>query len=132
MQEPIGMIYSLTGSSVEIVVTGNYTLGLGDLLYTRLGDRYILFLVTDFRGEIPIATKSIIPATMGDVPAAYKAEKIQVAIAEPIFEIRRENGGTVVVKPTQPPPLESRVYKLDPSSSESENIMSMLSEGIMP
>ena len=126
------MIYSLTGSSVEIVVTGNYTLGLGDLLYTRLGDRYILFLVTDFRGEIPIATKSIIPATMGDVPAAYKAEKIQVAIAEPIFEIRRENGGTVVVKPTQPPPLESRVYKLDPSSSESENIMSMLSEGIMP
>ncbi len=131
--KPVGIVYQWRTDHIEVVlVDKSYRPGIGDILYCRLPDRYILLQVAGYTGEVPISTGSLIRESRTP-PPFYSVEVNMVAEARLFFEIRflgGERGGYVVLKPYQPPPLFTMVYRLIPGDRESEDIMEKLSSGI--
>ncbi len=132
MLEPIGLIYSWKTDHLDIIITREkYRPGIGDILYTKLDDRYVLLQVVGFEGNIPISTGSLVK-DIEEAPPVYGLETSMIAKAQLFFEIRNINcNEPVVIKPYQPPPLNTPVYVLSPKDPESGKIMEMLSKGIM-
>lgn len=131
MSKPIGLIYSWKTDQVEVVLTReNYRPGIGDILYTKQNNRYVLLQIVGFEGELPIGSGSIVK-DLEEAPPIYSAETSMYANAYLFFEIRNINSEKpLVIKPYQPPPLNTPVYVLHPQDPESEKIMNLLSKGI--
>lgn len=132
--KPIGIIDGWDQGRVSITLMDpEYLPGIGDILYTRKGSSIILLQVSGFKGELPVASQSILGLTRGDVPASYSLQKVMIIEATPFFEIRYVEGNKpIVVKPTSPPLLESPVYRLVPGNKLADEIMKELSTGIKP
>ncbi len=130
MSENIGLVYSWRNNEIYIVITKeDYQPGIGDLLYVKLKNKYLLLQITGFEGEIPISPGVSLGSPV-EIPSIHVAAKYSLARADLFFEIRRSNNRVFVAKPNQPPPLGSPVYLLDVSDEESSNIMKDLSKGI--
>ncbi|WP_148677155.1 ATP-binding protein [Staphylothermus hellenicus] len=131
MSEPVGLIYSWNTDHVKIILTReNYRPGIGDILYTKLDNKYVLLQIVGFEGEIPISSSSLVK-DLEEAPPIYSLETSMIANAYLFFEIRNINDEKpIVIKPYQPPPLNTPVYILRPKDPESEKIMRLLSKGI--
>ena len=131
---PIGIIDGWDQGRVSIILMDpEYLPGLGDILYTKKGSSIILLQVSGFKGELPVASQSILSLTRGDIPASYSLQKVMTIEATPFFEIRYVDGNKpIVIKPTSPPLLESPVYRLVPGDKLADEIMKELSTGIKP
>ncbi|MET1160092.1 MAG: DUF87 domain-containing protein [Thermoprotei archaeon] len=126
---PIGRIYRWSGGKVDVVITSDsYRPGIGDFLYVKTGDTYTILQVIGYEGEIPAPPTSL---SMGaSTPPIYGVSMVKLAKAEPFLEIRTISGKRVVVKPTQPPQLDSPVYLVRGGDPESAVIMESISRGI--
>ncbi|MEM2021353.1 MAG: DUF87 domain-containing protein [Zestosphaera sp.] len=134
MSTRVGLTYAWRDGNIYVVVAGeSYRPGIGDILYVRVSDGYTLLQVSGFEGEIPVATSSLL-AREGFSQHTFSVEKTAVAKASLLFEIREVKSGSevrrVVVKPSQPPPLDTPAYLLRAGDPESEEIMRVLSAGI--
>jgi hypothetical protein len=130
----VGLTYAWRDEVTYVVVADeNYRPGVGDILYVKVGSGYVLLQVSGFEGEIPIATTSFL-AREGASQYSYGVEKAMLAKTKPLFEIREVRSGNevkkVVMRPSQPPPLDVPVYLLKGGDDESESIMSLLSSKI--
>ncbi|MEO3993129.1 MAG: DUF87 domain-containing protein [Desulfurococcaceae archaeon TW002] len=134
MAVSIGRTYAWRDGITHVLISRNdYRPGIGDILYVKTESGYILLQVSGFEGEIPVSPTSFI-AKEGYSQYTYGVEKTTLAKTIPIFEIRDIRSGnevrSVVIRPSQPPPLDVPVYVLKSGDEESENIMSLLSHGI--
>ncbi len=131
---PIGIIDGWEREKVSIVlIDPSYLPGLGDILYTRRGSSTILLQVSGFKGQLPVASQSILSITQGNIPASYSLQRVMTIEATPFFEIRYiDKNKPIVIKPTNPPSLESPAYRLVPGDEFAVKIMKELSEGIKP
>ncbi len=134
MSTRVGLTYMWRDGNIYVVVMNeSYRPGIGDILYVKVRDGYTLLQVGGFEGEIPVAASSLL-AREGFSQHAFSVEKTAVAKASLLFEIREVKSGNevrkVVVKPSQPPPLDAPVHLLKAGEPESEEIMRVLSVGI--
>ncbi len=134
MATRVGLTYAWRDEITYVVVADeNYRPGIGDILYVKVGSGYVLLQVSGFEGGIPIATTSFL-AKEGASQYSYGVEKTMLAKTKPLFEIREVRSGSeakkVVMRPSQPPPLDVPVYLLRGGDEESESIMSLLSSKI--
>lgn len=134
MAVSIGRTYAWRDGITHVIISSNdYRPGIGDILYVKIESGYVLLQVSGFEGEIPVSPTSFL-AREGYPQYAYGVEKTTLAKTIPIFEIRDVRSGndvrSVVMKPSQPPPLDIPVYILKGGDEESEHIMSLLSRKI--
>ncbi len=134
MATRVGLTYAWRDETTYVIIADeNYRPGIGDILYVKVGSDYVLLQVSGFEGEIPIATTSFL-AREGASQYSYGVEKAMLAKTKPLFEIREVRSGSdakkVVMRPSQPPPLDVPVYLLRGGDDESESIMSLLSSKI--
>ncbi len=131
MPRQIGLIYAWKTDGIDVIISQDeYRPGIGDILYTKLDNKYILLQVIGYEGNVPISTSSLVK-DIGEPPPVYSLEKSKIVKTQLFFEIRSIDGNNpLVIKPYQPPPLGSPVYMLDPRDQESMDIMEMLSRGI--
>ena len=132
----MGYVHSWATDYIGVLITSReYTPGIGDILYVKVDDRYVLLQVIGYEGEVPVAPSSIVKEPLSK-PPLYSLEKTMHARTSLFFEIRRlrTSGGeeVVVTKPYQPPPLDEKVFLVKKGDPESEEIMKLLSEGIKP
>lgn len=132
--EHVGLTYAWRdGITYVIVSSRSYRPGIGDIMYVRVESGYVLLQVSGFEGEIPIAASSLL-AREGLSQYSYGVEKILLAKASPIFEIKEVRAGAevkkVVTRPSQPPPLDAPVFLLKGGDEESELVMNLLSSRI--
>ena len=134
MGERVGLTYALRDETTYILIANeNYRPGIGDILYVRIGSGYVLLQVSGFEGEVPAAATSFL-ARESSSHYSYNVEKTLLVKAVPLFEIRDVRLGNhvkrVVVRPSQPPPLDTPAYPLRVGDEESEFIMKVLSDEI--
>ncbi|OYT39355.1 MAG: hypothetical protein B6U89_04260 [Desulfurococcales archaeon ex4484_58] len=130
VSKPIGIVYRWGTGRVDIVISDQgYRPGIGDLLYCKVGDRYVLLQVSGYSGEIPINIGSMVSGRESK-PPLYNLETSRVARADLFFEIKKIDDRLIVIKPYQPPPLSTPVYRLIVDDPISSDIMKMLSIGI--
>ncbi|MFN3268381.1 MAG: helicase HerA domain-containing protein, partial [Zestosphaera sp.] len=134
MAVSIGHTYAWRDGITYVIISSNdYRPGIGDILYVKIESGYVLLQVSGSEGEIPVSPTSFL-AREGYTQYAYVVEKTTLAKTIPIFEIRDVRSGndvrSVVMKPSQPPPLDIPVYILKGGDVESEHIMSLLSRKI--
>lgn len=136
MSEPIGYVYNWRDQYIYVLINSDkYRPGISDLLYVKTSDRYVLLQVIGYEGEIPAPPSSFISEPRSK-PPLYSIAKTMYAKAVLFFEIRLLNSNgelkPLVLKPNQPPPLDSNVYLISKNDVESEKIMNYLSSGIKP
>lgn len=130
----IGLTYAWRDGTIYVIIADeNYRPGIGDVLYVRVESGYVLLQVSGFEGEIPAAPTSFL-AREESSQYSYGTQKTLLVKANPLFEIRDLRSGSevkrVVMRPSQPPPLDAPVYLLRGGDDESESIMSTLSSKI--
>lgn len=130
----VGLTYAWRDGTIYVIIANeSYRPGIGDILYVKVESGYVLLQVSGFEGEIPVAPTSFL-AREGSSQYSYGTEKTLLAKANLLFEIRDVRSGSevkrVVMRPSQPPPLDAPVYLLRGGDDESESIMSTLSSKI--
>lgn len=136
MVEPVGYVYGYDEQRVRVLVTRDeYLPGIGDLLYVKVNDKYVLLQVVGYEGEVPAPPSSFVREPQSR-PPLYSVAKSTYAKAVPFFEVKVSKVGgevlPIVVKPSQPPPLDSSAYLVVKGDYESDKIMEYLSRGTKP
>ncbi|MEM4722934.1 MAG: DUF87 domain-containing protein [Desulfurococcaceae archaeon] len=134
MNEPVGYVYSWSDQYIYVLITSDiYKPSIGDIMYVKTSDRYVLLQVIGYEGEVPVPPSSIVKEPYSK-PPLYSIAKTMYAKTILFFEIRMIKTETgeypVVTKPTQPPSLDSIVYLITRGDPESEKIMNYLSQGV--
>lgn len=131
----IGRVYSWRNGLVNVVVTQeDLELRLGDLLYVKVPDGYIILEVVGHEGSVPAPPSSLAHVSLAGSSPLYSVMKEITVVARPIFRvIELEEGKKLYVTvPQNPPPLDAGVKLVSnfPGDAESAEIVKKLCEGV--
>lgn len=131
----VGRVYSWRNGLVNVVVTQeNLELRLGDLLYVKMPNGYIILEVVGHEGSIPAPVSSLASIPLANSSPLYNIMKEITAVTRPIFRIveLEEGKKLYVTVPQNPPPLDAEVKLISnlPSDKESLDIVRKLCEGV--
>ncbi|MEM1846256.1 MAG: hypothetical protein QW558_06130, partial [Desulfurococcaceae archaeon] len=61
MNEPVGYVYSWSDQYIYVLITSDiYKPSIGDIMYVKTSDRYVLLQVIGYEGEVPVPPSSIV------------------------------------------------------------------------